>query len=70
MAMPTRYSTFLNESLQKQQNIIPICRYLKAEDIYGAISAAIFLLAGTDIDFWLKVKLFIQMLTWYIKFYR
>ena len=25
------------------------CRYLKAEDIYSEISAAIFLLAGTDI---------------------
>ena len=40
--MPTRYSTFLNESLWKQQKILPICRFLKAEDIRRKISAAIF----------------------------
>ena len=42
MAIPTCYSTFLSESLQKQQKISPRCRSLKIEDICGAISAAIF----------------------------
>ena len=41
----------LNESLQKQQKILPRCRYLKAEDIYSAISETRFLLVGTDIAF-------------------
>ena len=36
MAMPTCYSTFLNEILQKQQKFLPSCSYLKVE----AISAA------------------------------
>ena len=40
MAMPTRYSTFLNESLRKK--ILPSCRSLNAEDICDAISAARF----------------------------
>ena len=51
MEIPDRYSTFLNESLQKQQKISPSCRSLKAEDICGKISAEIFLLVGTDIAF-------------------
>ena len=51
MDMPTSYSAFVNERLQKQQKILPICRSLKAEYICDAISAAIFLLVGTDIDF-------------------
>ena len=42
MAIPTCYSTFLSESLQKQQKILPKCRSLKTEDICGAVSAAIF----------------------------
>ena len=42
MVMPTCYSTFLNESIQKQQQILPNCRYLKAEDLCRSISAAIF----------------------------
>ena len=50
MAMLTGYSTFLNEILQQQQKILPICRYLKAEGLCGAISAAGFLLVGIDID--------------------
>ena len=49
MVMPTRCSIFLNESLRKQQKSLPRCRYLKAEDICGAISSEIFLLVSTDI---------------------
>ena len=37
MVMPTLYSTFLNENLQKQQKILPRCRSLKAKYIYSAI---------------------------------
>ena len=40
MVMPTRYSMFFNESLQKQQKILPICGSLKAEDRQGTISPA------------------------------
>ena len=42
MAMPTRYSIFLNESLRKQKNFLPSFSSLKAEDKCGAISAASF----------------------------
>ena len=40
--MPTRYSIFLNESIQKQQKNLPICRSLKLEYIRRAISTAPF----------------------------
>ena len=40
VSIPTCYSTFLNESLQKPTKILPSCRYLKAEDIDGEILAA------------------------------
>ena len=36
---------------KKNEKILPICRSLKAEDICVAISAATFLLVGTDIYF-------------------
>ena len=35
----------------KKQKILPVCRYLKAEDVCRAISAARFFLVGTDIYF-------------------
>ena len=54
MAMPTLYNRSLNESLQKQQQILPRCRYPEAEYIYGAISADIFVLVDTDIYFVVK----------------
>ena len=40
---------FLNESPRKQQKCLPRCRSHNAEDIRGTISAAIFLLVGTDV---------------------
>ena len=42
MAMPTCYSKFFNERIQRQQRILPSCRSIKAEDICGKISAARF----------------------------
>ena len=54
MTNPTIYNRSLNESLQKQQTILPRCRYLESEYICGAISAEMFLLVDTDIDFVVK----------------
>ena len=54
MLMPTRYNTFLNESLQNNNKILPRCRSLKLEDICSAISEEIILLVGTDIAFMVK----------------
>ena len=51
MLMSTGYSIFLNESLRKQQQILPICRSIKEECRVSEISAARFLFVGTDIDF-------------------
>ena len=42
MAIPTLYNISFNESLQKQQKILPRCRYPEAEYICGAISEEIF----------------------------
>ena len=51
MAIPTRYSTFLNKSLPKQQKTLHKCRSLKVDYIQVAIPEAIVLLVCTDIDF-------------------
>ena len=51
MAIPTRYSTFLNESLQKQQKYYPAVG-LSKQKIYAAKSQQkYFLLVGIDISF-------------------
>ena len=42
MPISTCYNTFFNVSLHTQHQILPRCRSLKAEDICGEISAAIF----------------------------
>ena len=67
--MTTHYSIFLNESLQKQQKILPSYRSFNAEDIRGTISSEIFLLVVTDIDFWLQIKIFVYMLPFYMDIY-
>ena len=42
MVILTCYSIFLNESLRKQQKMLPSCRDIKSEVICGAISAEVF----------------------------
>ena len=54
MATPTRRRNNLMRSYKNINKISPSCGSIKVEDIYGAISAAIFLLVGTEIDFVFK----------------
>ena len=62
MAMPTRYITFLNESLQKQQKYYPAVS-LSSQKIYAEKSQQKYFcwLVQTYI-LWLQIKLFVHML--------
>ena len=68
MAMPTCYSIFLNESIRKQQQKayqpIDISRQ-KIDDAQA--HQQYFLLVGTDIDSWLQIKLFVDVVHFYME---
>ena len=61
MDMPTRYSTFINENLRKQQ-IFYLAVGLSRQNICAEQSQKqYFLLVFTDIYFVLNIKIFVHM---------